>query len=1235
MASENTHVTAPDKNNRTSQVFHNSTIYGKAALSGVEHLQNNGYGTSVIQAMNNFNGNMQLKKEENGQLQKEDKPPTENKTNMPDNLKSGIENLSGYAMDDVKVHYNSDKPTQLNAHAYAQGTDIHLGPGQEKHLPHEAWHVVQQKQGRVHSTTQLKSASIQVNNDKGLEDEADQMGDKALTYASDEKSLNQNFIQRNTLNQSKATSGIVQRSELTGYEKSELAKLRLSAKQIQDDYEATKIQIREIESVVLCTKSELKIFHEKITDNLLYYDDYFTKLKEKEMGAHSSFDKYDRYKKWLNGYTNSGGKNKLLGLKRYMKDLPLEDTERVAIPSVFRISDYRILIDKLYGQVALHCGKMYPLPNIMDVKSDLENLLGKIDVPDINDWDELHALHGKISTSLNSYPGWKSAIKEQFKELQLVDKKTEVSSNLLDDVGTVNVASRSDESEGYYMRSQAVHKMNVGRGEVNPFTERTQHFLEENAKIYNVGGAKMMSDKVMAQKDLRRGRKKTSSSDFEGLRDEILKHKIKYVKYIVENFGSCTNLKVPQAQLSADYPCVVVLFEDDLMKKVTQSKDNIPEFMTHLIAGHINAALVRASVRPLFERRQSFGFMTPTITDVHSGVRLSLGVTPSDNWCNAVIQGIKNADTDISSYTGYKTIDGKSQDSDPAEVVMNKFNQGSVLGAGHKLITDKLLSEDGKNSINKSELNEIFGNKKGEDVVAKIHQLPKLQFDHQEVDPESIGLYNRLQAFYEAYLRISGNGVQHEEIDWKNTDPGEKLQGLLDKGVQATYDDSRNVVGMDESSDEEDRDPSRVPSGMSALFLPVAAYSTTHNDQSVVYDTAPFSYFEIDGSWKRTFRLDYIERLGVRYPLVSTAFREKAMQNYDQIKEQEIRAQLEPLHDKIRVLGNLEEQEVQELQGEFQKFIYQLNEEKKRRKESESVSEFDLQAELMKKRNKQADLVDAEIEKVRKKYNEEVREIESEIKLRDEYLRNYYTALGGKLANVLSGIAQGMDRYMACKEASEKGEAIDPQALGLVVSELRIMLEELELNDCEDNPARFVARAILDGFASVGFEAMDKGVRSKLETNVEVAFVDVNPCMTSEDQFDSGENLYHQTMMKYDALRMIVVDITSSTESQVKELIALFQDQTVDRNQKDIVPFLCLAKSGTKHDQLGLDISTMGRCQYIMHNSFKGDDKMEKEFANLKSASRSLSRNTEPLLVKKLRRDLRKAAKESEGRLKK
>lgn len=103
-----------------------------------------------------------------------------NNTGLSDNLKSGIENLSGQSMDDVKVHYNSDKPAQLKAHAYAQGNQIHVAPGQEQHVPHEAWHVVQQKQGRVQPTTQLKSKGVQINDNAGLEREADVMGAKAL-----------------------------------------------------------------------------------------------------------------------------------------------------------------------------------------------------------------------------------------------------------------------------------------------------------------------------------------------------------------------------------------------------------------------------------------------------------------------------------------------------------------------------------------------------------------------------------------------------------------------------------------------------------------------------------------------------------------------------------------------------------------------------------------------------------------------------------------------------------------------------------------------------------------------------------------------------------------------------------------------------------------------------------------------------------------------------------------------
>lgn len=104
----------------------------------------------------------------------------QNNTGLPDNLKSGIEGLSGFSMDDVQVFRNSDKPAQLQAHAYAQGSNIHVAPGQEQHLPHEVWHVVQQKQGRVRPTMQTKGG-MKINNDAGLEQEADVMGQKALS----------------------------------------------------------------------------------------------------------------------------------------------------------------------------------------------------------------------------------------------------------------------------------------------------------------------------------------------------------------------------------------------------------------------------------------------------------------------------------------------------------------------------------------------------------------------------------------------------------------------------------------------------------------------------------------------------------------------------------------------------------------------------------------------------------------------------------------------------------------------------------------------------------------------------------------------------------------------------------------------------------------------------------------------------------------------------------------------
>ncbi len=114
-------------------------------------------------------------------LQETDEQPVqrkENHTGLPDTLKASVEHLSGLSMDDVKVHYSSPKPAEVQALAYTQGTEIHMSPGQEQHLAHEAWHAIQQKQGRVHPTLQAKG--IPFNDDQKLEEEADVMSEKAL-----------------------------------------------------------------------------------------------------------------------------------------------------------------------------------------------------------------------------------------------------------------------------------------------------------------------------------------------------------------------------------------------------------------------------------------------------------------------------------------------------------------------------------------------------------------------------------------------------------------------------------------------------------------------------------------------------------------------------------------------------------------------------------------------------------------------------------------------------------------------------------------------------------------------------------------------------------------------------------------------------------------------------------------------------------------------------------------------
>ncbi|MGK0365575.1 MAG: hypothetical protein ACI85O_002641 [Saprospiraceae bacterium] len=104
---------------------------------------------------------------------------------MPNDVLGKMENSFQSDFSNVNFHTSSQSATDVGALAYAQGNDVHFAPGQFKPntqsgqelIGHELAHVVQQRQGRVQPTAQAKG--IAVNDDKGLEAEADDMGKRA------------------------------------------------------------------------------------------------------------------------------------------------------------------------------------------------------------------------------------------------------------------------------------------------------------------------------------------------------------------------------------------------------------------------------------------------------------------------------------------------------------------------------------------------------------------------------------------------------------------------------------------------------------------------------------------------------------------------------------------------------------------------------------------------------------------------------------------------------------------------------------------------------------------------------------------------------------------------------------------------------------------------------------------------------------------------------------------------
>lgn len=103
---------------------------------------------------------------------------------LPGGLREKMESSFNADFSAVRVH-EGPEAAAMGAVAFTQGSNLHFAPGRydpestrgQELIGHELAHVVQQSQGRVQATTQAKGAAI--NDDTGLEREADEMGARA------------------------------------------------------------------------------------------------------------------------------------------------------------------------------------------------------------------------------------------------------------------------------------------------------------------------------------------------------------------------------------------------------------------------------------------------------------------------------------------------------------------------------------------------------------------------------------------------------------------------------------------------------------------------------------------------------------------------------------------------------------------------------------------------------------------------------------------------------------------------------------------------------------------------------------------------------------------------------------------------------------------------------------------------------------------------------------------------
>ena len=342
---------------------------------------------------------------------------------------------------------------------------------------------------------------------------------------------------------------------------------------------------------------------------------------------------------------------------------------------------------------------------------------------------------------------------------------------------------------------------------------------------------------------------------------------------------------------AAEKNIVAAIQKADLEKqayKAAQKKYNQAylEFLSHLVIACINYQLYQDNIGCYFDRRQSFGFLTPTITDIHTGLRLNLGLIPNQLWLDAVIKGLAFFDQCLGVINENDLVQLLGDTELLDRFHSEKSDCGDLTGTGHWLILDLL--------IQKKEMKELLTQ------LAEIETQNSYQYENLSISANSItvspdnkfntqfdSLVDTVLAVYLEAIKLLGQTVNEGTTKSKES-PHDKIEQL--KWLMSTFqmlsrkavlsleelsgtsnsdshndscDDSYDAIlpnlGNDSGGDLSRKQPPVVKgipkylssTGMSSLFLPLVAYydvlsnGNTDSSAKLLCITDPYCYFEI------------------------------------------------------------------------------------------------------------------------------------------------------------------------------------------------------------------------------------------------------------------------------------------------------------------------------------------------------------------------------------------------------